>query len=86
MTYKIKLEKRAREDLQFWRKNDPKTLIKITKLIENITKTPFEGLGKPEPLKENLSGYWSRRINYRDRLVYKVENNIIYIIQARFHY
>ena len=59
---------------------------RINKLIDSVLKTPFEGIGKPEPLKENLSGYWSRRINEADRLVYKVSDNYIVVISCRYHY
>ena len=74
------------EDYLYWQKNDKKTLNKINNLIKEIQRTPFEGLGKPEPLKENLSGWWSRRINIKDRLVYKVEEEKLVILQCRFHY
>jgi toxin YoeB len=59
---------------------------KINTLIKEIERTPFEGSGKPEPLKHNLSGWWSRRINLEHRLVYKIENDTVIISQCRFHY
>lgn len=74
------------EDYLFWQQVDKKTLRKINELIKAIQRTPFEGIGKPEALKENLSGWWSRRINLEDRLVYKVEQNQIVILQCRKHY
>jgi toxin YoeB len=74
------------EDYLYWQKTDKKTLKKINELIKVIQRTPFEGIGKPEALKENLSGWWSRRINLEDRLVYKVENDRIIILQCRKHY
>jgi toxin YoeB len=74
------------EDLLFWANNDKKILTKILKLIENCKKTPFEGLGKPEPLKHEYKGYWSRRIDSEHRLIYKVEDNFLIIIQCRYHY
>jgi toxin YoeB len=74
------------EDYLFWQQVDKKTLKKINELIKAIQRTPFEGIGKPEALKENLSGWWSRRINLEDRLVYKVEQNRIVILQCRKHY
>jgi len=80
------LAKKAIKDFEYWRKNDKKILKKITILLEDIIGTPFEGKGKPEPLKHELSGCWSRRINSEHRLIYKVENDIIYIIRCRFHY
>lgn len=74
------------EDYLHWQKTDKKTLKKINELIKVIQRTPFEGIGKPEALKENLSGWWSRRINLEDRLVYKVENDRVIILQCRKHY
>jgi toxin YoeB len=76
----------AWEDYLYWQKTDKKTLKKVNELIKVIQRTPFEGTGKPEPLKENLSGWRSRRINLADRLVYKVENDSIVILQCRKHY
>jgi toxin YoeB len=76
----------AWEDYLYWQKIDKKTVKKINELIKAIQRTPFEGIGKPEALKENLSGWWSRRINLEDRLVYKVENENIIILQCRKHY
>ena len=73
-------------DYIYWQSQDKKTLKRINKLIDNILKTPFQGIGKPEPLKENLSGYWSRRINDSDRLIYKVTDDFIIIISCRYHY
>ena len=77
---------KAFEDIQFWLKNDRKILSKIFTLIDNCKNSPFEGIGKPEPLRHNLAGYWSRRINSEHRLVYKVEDNTITIIQCKLHY
>lgn len=74
------------EDYLYWQHVDKKTLKKINELIKAIQRKPFEGIGKPEALKENLSGWWSRRINLEDRLVYKVDNNRIVILQCRKHY
>ncbi len=65
---------------------DKKTLKRINRLIRDTLKTPFEGIGKPEPLKENLSGYWSRRIDETNRLVYRVAEDYIKIISCRYHY
>lgn len=76
----------AWEDYLYWQKNDKAFLLKINQLIKEIRRTPFRGVGKPEPLKENLSGFWSRRINHEHRLVYKVENDSVVIIQCRYHY
>lgn len=79
-------DKTAWEDYQYWIDNDRKLLRKINILIKECQRTPFAGTGKPEALKQNLSGFWSRRITGEHRLVYKVENNILYIAQCRYHY
>lgn len=76
----------AWEDYLWWRKTNEKVFQRINRLIENIRQTPFAGLGKPEPLKHELSGYWSRRITDEHRLVYKVANGSIAIAQCRYHY
>lgn len=76
----------AWEDYQFWIDNDKKSLRKLNALIKECQRTPFEGIGKPEPLRQNLSGFWSRRITGEHRLVYKVENDVLYIAQCRYHY
>jgi toxin YoeB len=73
----------AWDDYLFWQKTDRKMVARINKLIREIERTPFEGTGKPEPLKHALSGYWSRRIDDEHRLVYKVEGDSILIAQAR---
>ena len=76
----------AWEDLGWWVKNDLKTIRKIYSLLENCCVTPFEGLGQPEPLKANYSGYWSRRINLEHRIVYKVEKDKIIVHSLKGHY
>ncbi len=83
---KILLEDNAVEDFEFWSKNDLKILKKIAELFIAISKNPFEGNGKPELLKGNLTGYWSRRINGEHRIVYAVDNEKIIIISCRYHY
>jgi toxin YoeB len=80
------IKDKAFEDIMFWMNNDKKTVSKIFKLIEVSKSTPFEGIGKPEPLKHEYSGFWSRRINQEHRLVYKIEGNNLIIIQCRNHY
>jgi toxin YoeB len=70
----------------YWQSTDKALLKKINSLIKEIERTPFEGSGKPEPLKHNLAGWWSRRINLEHRLVYKIENDTVVISQCRFHY
>lgn len=73
-------------DYQYWQSTDRKMLKKINELIKDIQRTPFSGIGKPEPLKHELSGRWSRRINGEHRLVYSINNKNLIIIQCRFHY
>lgn len=75
-----------REDLRFWIKTDRRTALKIFKLIEDIMRDPFQGLGKPEPLKFLGAGIWSRRITQEHRLVYIVSKDRIDFIQGRYHY
>ncbi len=70
----------------YWQTQDKKTLKRINKLIQATKKNPFEGIGKPEPLKENLSGFWSRRIDDTNRLVYAVDDKYLTIISCRYHY
>jgi toxin YoeB len=70
----------------YWQSQDRKTLKRINKLISAAVKQPFEGIGKPEPLKERLSGFWSRRIDHVNRLVYVVDDESITIISCRYHY
>ncbi|MEO7316880.1 MAG: Txe/YoeB family addiction module toxin [Ginsengibacter sp.] len=76
----------AWEDYLFWQKNDKQKLKRINQLIRDCQRNKFEGIGKPEPLKENLSGFWSRRIDNEHRLVYKIQDNRLHIIQCRYHY
>jgi toxin YoeB len=78
-------------DFEYWLEIDETVVSKIKELLRDIRKTPFQGLGKPEPLKHDLKGYWSRRITGEHRLVYTIEgkkgiNQKCYIIQCRFHY
>jgi toxin YoeB len=74
------------EDYLYWQKTDKKILIRINELIKDAIRSPFKGIGKPEPLKGNLSGCWSRRINDEHRLVYAVREKRLFILQCRFHY
>ncbi len=73
-------------DYEYWQGQDKRTLKRINQLIKDIKREPFTGIGKPEPLKENLTGFWSRRINETDRLVYIVDADKIIIIACRYHY
>jgi toxin YoeB len=78
---------KALDDIDYWKKSGNKTVqSKIAKLLESICLTPYSGIGKPEPLKHELSGYWSRRITDEHRLVYTVSENRIKVISMRFHY
>ncbi|EKF9832038.1 MULTISPECIES: Txe/YoeB family addiction module toxin [Vibrio] len=76
----------SRDDYLYWQTQDKKTLKRINKIINDVKRSPFEGIGKPEPLKENLSGFWSRRIDDTNRLVYAVDDNAITVISCRYHY
>lgn len=76
----------AWEDYLYWQTQDKKTLKRINTLIQAIIRDPFKGIGKPEPLHGSLSGFWSRRIDKDNRVVYVVENTVISIISCRTHY
>ena len=76
----------AWEDYLYWQSQDKKTLKKINELLKDISRNSYAGIGKPEPLKENLSGWWSRRINDVDRLVYQVDGDVCLILQCKGHY
>ena len=76
----------AWQDYCYWQQQDKQMLKRINQLIQEIQREPFAGIGKPEPLKHALSGYWSRRINDEHRIVYKVENDALMIAQLRHHY
>ena len=86
MSRKIVFESSAFADFNQWLKLDKKTHRKIIELIKDIDRTPFKGLGKPEALKHDFSGYWSRRIDREHRLIYKVTNEEIVILSCRYHY
>ncbi|NJK92603.1 MAG: Txe/YoeB family addiction module toxin [Blastochloris sp.] len=76
----------AWQDYLYWQETDKKTVKKINELIKDIAKNPFQGLGKPEPLKHALSGFWSRRISQEHRIVYRVGGHVIELAQLRYHY
>lgn len=76
----------AWEDYLYWQKNNKKILQRINQLIKDALRTPFAGLGKPEPLKFDMAGCWSRRIDAEHRLVYKPDQEKLIIIQCRYHY
>jgi toxin YoeB len=73
-------------DYVYWQSQDKKTLKRINRLIDDTKRDPFQGIGKPEPLRENLSGFWSRRIDETNRLVYAVDDEYLTIIACRYHY
>ncbi len=77
---------KAFEEYLYWQKQDKKTLKRINALLKELTRCPFDGTGKPEPLKGNLNGYWSRRIDEVNRLVYRISNGQIEIYQCKGHY
>jgi toxin YoeB len=74
------------EEYLYWQQMDKKIVKKINELIKDCSRTPFEGIGKPEPLKHKFAGYWSRRITDEHRFVYKVEGSNLIIVQVRYHY
>jgi len=74
------------EDLRYWIKTDRSTALRLLDLVDAIVSDPFYGIGKPEPLKHELGGCWSRRITKEDRLIYRVSSQRIDFLQARFHY
>lgn len=83
---KLIFSEHAWEDYLYWQKTDKKILNRINKLIKETKREPFDGIGKPEPLKHGLAGYWSRRINEEDHMVYKVTDDALLIAQLRYHY
>ena len=83
---KLVFAEQAWEDYLHWQRADPKSLKKVNELIQDASRHPFEGIGKPEPLRHALAGYWSRRITGEHRLVYKVVGNDLLIAQLRYHY
>jgi toxin YoeB len=83
---KIIFSKNGWEDYVSWQTDDKKTLRKINSLIKEIQRSPFEGIGKPEPLKFDLAGLWSRRIDLEHRLVYSIEGDDLHIFACRYHY
>jgi toxin YoeB len=86
MGRKLAWTESAWDDYLYWQGEDRKTLKRINKLISDTLRDPFEGLGKPEPLRENLSGLWSRRIDEANRMVYEISDEYLTIVACRFHY
>ena len=83
---KLLWEDRAWSDYLYWQTQDKKTLKRINALIKDILRSPYQGIGKPEPLRENLSGWWSRRIDETNRIVYYEQGENVYIISCLGHY
>jgi len=83
---KLFFSEQAWDDYLYWQKTDKKPLERINALVKDISRSPFAGIGKPEPLKNALSGYWSRRINDEHRIVYKIADGSVLIAQLRYHY
>jgi toxin YoeB len=82
----IVFEAEAWEDYLYWVETDKKILTRINSLITECSRNPFQGIGKPEPLKGNYAGFWSRRIDDTHRLIYSIKDNRLHILQCRFHY
>lgn len=83
---KLIFSEHAWEDYRYWQRTDKKVLARVNRLIWETLREPFEGSGKPEPLKHGLAGYWSRRINAEHRMVYKVTDQALLIAQLHYHY
>lgn len=83
---RLEFKPQAFEDLQFWVENHPKIAKRILRIIEETQREPFTGIGKPEPLRGELMGWWSKRIDQEHRLIYRVEKDVLIIAQARGHY
>ncbi|MCU0572649.1 MAG: Txe/YoeB family addiction module toxin [Syntrophobacteraceae bacterium] len=83
---KIIFSEHAWNDYLYWQRTDRKILERINKLIKEIQRSPYEGTGKPEPLRHGLSGYWSRRVTDEHRIVCKVEKDALHLAQVRYHY
>ena len=86
MTRRLTFTPDAWDDYLYWQSQDKKTLKRINQLLRDVSREPFTGIGKPEPLRENLTGYWSRRIDDAHRLVYAVEEQAIIVVACRYHY
>ncbi len=86
MPLRVSFNPRGWDDYLHWQTVDKRTLKRINALINDMTRNPFEGIGKPEPLKHEKNGYWSRRIDEEHRIIYEVMGDTISIMQCRFHY
>ena len=83
---KISFSENGWEDYLFWQTQDKKTLRRINQLLQDILRNGYDGIGKPEPLRENLNGFWSRRIDAMNRLVYRISGDVIEVVSCRYHY
>ena len=83
---KISFSESGWEDYLYWQTEDKKTLKRINQLLQDILRNGYDGIGKPEPLRENLSGYWSRRVDSTNRLVYRISEDVIEVVSCRYHY
>lgn len=83
---RISFTPQAWEDYQYWIEADRKMVRRLNRLIEDVIRHPFMGLGKPEPLRHELAGHWSRRLTDEHRLVYRVEDDVLLVVQCRYHY
>ena len=83
---KLVFSEKAWEDYLHWQNTDRKMLRRVNALIKEVQRAPFEGIGKPEPLRHALAGYWSRRIDGEHRMVYKIESDSVLLAQLRYHY
>ncbi len=83
---RLMFSEQAWEDYLFWQAHDRKTLERLNTLIKETSRKPFQGIGKPEPLRGDLSGWWSRRITQEHRLVYRAADGVLQIAQCRYHY
>jgi toxin YoeB len=86
MTHNLLWQNKAWDDYLYWQQNDKQILKKINELLKAIDREPFQGIGKPEPLKHSLEGYWSRRITQEHRIVYKISGKEIIVAACRYHY
>lgn len=86
MTSRIAWSLEAWSDYEYWQTQDKKTLKRINQLIRDCLRTPFEGIGKPEPLRHDKSGFWSRRIDEKHRLVYRLHESELQVVSCRYHY
>ena len=88
MSYNIAFLPQARKDFDEWKKTDEKTVVKIKEILKDIAEHPYSGIGKPEPLKHNLTGKWSRRINKNYRIIYSVDGEkiLVYVFSMKGHY